>query len=175
MLRDNERKEVFVQIRRMKEKDRPQVIALYCAVFSESPWREEWSNDQATQQLDQAHVHWWVAHEEGHIIGFIAGALAEAFVLAEQFRFSAPCEPAMRMIYLAELGTCPTRRGEGIARALTNHLISFATEQCATTFTVRTRPGTGNHPWYERCPDLTHWQRYDDGRILYGCSGLPQL
>lgn len=164
-----------MQIRQMTEADRPKVITLYRQVFSEAPWYEDWSTDAVAEQFSIAQLQWWVAAINEKIIGFCAGAVAFGQELERLFDLSIPSDTVSPMAYLAELGSSPHHRRQGIARALTQQFLWYAQTQKATAFCVRTRPGTGNNAWYERDPDLTSWHVFADGRILYGCKGIPHL
>ena len=164
-----------MQIRRMEPTDHEAVISLYGKVFGEVPWSEQWSQANIQRQLNQMHIDWWIALSKSKLLGFVAGGLTSAGVLSKQFNFSVQCPPDIQLCYLAELGTSPNHRRQGIGRQLTRHFLEVARKRGADAFCVRTRPGTGNHPWYEDSPDLSHWQCYPDGRILYGCTGLPRL
>lgn len=90
---------IHLQLRPMTLNDTEAVAKLEAAVYEESA-HTPWTNEQFYEELSQPGRSWWVAHDQGLIIGFAGGYLAGAdFEIAEVVVDSA-------------------RRREGIARRL---------------------------------------------------------
>ncbi|MBU0661358.1 GNAT family N-acetyltransferase [Patescibacteria group bacterium] len=156
----------------MEPTDRLAITVLYQKVFSEDPWNENWTQAEALTQLTQDNIVWWVLTKDDQIIGFIAGGVTHSAVFQKQFCLH-NIQATPRLAYLAELGVSPNYRRQGLARKLTNHFCNWCTSQSTEGFAVRTRPGTGNNPWYDQTLNVLH--TYPDGRILYGYPGVPSL
>ena len=163
-----------MNIRKMKKSDRDSVAILYQQAFAETPWNETWATADALAQVTNSKLMWWVATDDnGDLVGFIAGTVQQGKRLQENWSLHG-IPNTKQGAYLAELGVSPLHRRQGIARKLTDCFLEWSTSQKAQFFCVRTRPGTGNNPWYDNT--LETWHVYPDGRILYGKrSGLPTL
>ena len=91
--------DVHLQLRPMNVNDLAAVAALEAAVFSEAhhePWTEQVFYDDFTTP---GHI-WWVAHDQGNIVGYAGGAFVEG------------------ELQVANVAVAPERRGQGIAGRL---------------------------------------------------------
>lgn len=150
-----------------------EVARLYAQVFSEPPWNEEWRHTEALLSVRNPLLRWWVAIKEEKVMGFVGGCVADATFIATTFRIPSELLGIRKVGYLAELGVNPHARRQGLARDLSNELLDFFRKEDVEQFIVRTRPGTGNHPWYTKM--LTCLYEYQDGRTIFGCDGVPVL
>lgn len=171
-LADDSRKRKM-KIRNMQPQDVEDVVRLYQMVFAESPWNETWSHEAALAEVYNPIVSWWVAREGIHLAGFVAGAAISAEAIATRFKIPVQILQGDKIGYLSDLGTHPQFRERGVARAMTNELLNYFRKEKIDQFVVRTRPGTGNFPWYDSKLDRLH--TYEDGRVLFGCRGIPNL
>lgn len=157
----------------MKQSDAHTVAQLYCTVFSEPPWNESWSIDDALKNVEDPLLQWWVIKEGAVTLGFVAGCFHEASVLHARFSLPPLQTFCGNVAYLSELGVHPDMRRQGLARSLSNHFVDFAHEQRAHFFCVRTRPNTGNFDWFDN--KLPRIYTYEDGRVLFGSDHVIPL
>lgn len=163
-----------MKIQKMSDEQVLEVAKLYAQVFGEVPWNETWSLEDALEAVNNPVLIWYVATDpDGAVIGFVAGCIANANTVAHKFQIPEERLGTGLVGYKAELGVLPSYRRTGLARRLSNELINTFREAGVDQFLVRTRPGTGNFPWYQG--KLSTIYRYDDGRELFGCQGLPLL
>lgn len=151
----------------------PATARLYGQVFSEPPWNETWTTEATLQAVNNPLLRWWVAMENGKVIGFVAGCVGAPEEIGAGFKIPDNVLLGARVGYLAELGVAAEFRRDGLARRLTTELTTYFREEGVEGFAVRTRPGTGNYPWYLGKLEVLH--KYTDGRTLFGCSGIPSL
>lgn len=150
------------------------VAKLYAQVFGESPWLETWSLISALEVVNDPLLRWWIALDDmDHVVGFVGGAIEPRTTIATRFNVPDSIITEGMIGYKAELGVDPRLRRSGLARLLTNELLNWFRENEIKQFIVRTRPGTGNHPWYQS--RLSELFVYDDGRVIFGCEGVPTL
>ncbi len=91
--------DIHLQLRPMNVNDLAAVAALEASVFSEAhhePWTEQVFYDDFTTP---GHI-WWIAHDQGQIVGYAGGAFVEG------------------ELQIANVAVAPGRRGEGIAGRL---------------------------------------------------------
>lgn len=147
---------------------------LYARVFAEHPWYETWSEEAALQVVRDPLLRWWIARNDSdRAVGFIAGVVAKSEDITTRFGIPAELIRGSRIGYKAELGVAPELRRAGLARCLTSQLLDWFREEQIEHFLVRTRPGTGNHPWYST--RLVRLHTYADGRVVFGARGVPEL
>lgn len=166
-----------VKIVPLDRQDRAVVQAtaqLYSRVFAELPWNEVWSAEATLQIVCNPLPRWWVARDEyDQVVGFVAGCVMTLDQIITHFDIPRQILCGNRIGYKAELGVAPELRRVGLARLLTAKLLDWFKKQDIDQFLVRTRPGTGNHPWYSQ--RLNHLHTYDDERMVFGTSGIPTL
>jgi ribosomal protein S18 acetylase RimI-like enzyme len=161
-------------VRKMEHKDEDTVANLYATVFSEHPWNESWTHEMSLTAVRNPLLQWWVASEGDQILGFVAGCVGDPEKIETTFNVPKEILTSAAVIgYLAELGVSPTVRRQGLARVLSNTLTDFFRKEAVMQFIVRTRPGTGNHPWYSSKLDTLY--TYSDGRTIFGSEGVPIL
>lgn len=148
------------------------IARLYCSVFNEEPWNEEWSVED-TPLFTKPNLVWFVLQQEGQVIGFTAGAFGGPEEIAQDFNVPRELLLGDRIGYLAEVGVDPQYRRSGLARELSNTLLAHFCAAQVNQFVVRTRPGTGNFGWYSRL--LSPLYTYPDGRVIFGQMGVPTL
>ncbi len=163
----------IVELNKSNEQAVTKVAALYTLVFREPPWCETWSMEKAKNTVLSQELRWWLALEDGNVAGFAAGIVAHASVIETSFKIPSEILTGKRIGYKAEVGVDPIYRRRGVARFLTNALLDHFRSQHVDQFVVRTRPGTGNYPWY--CRTLTPLYSYPDGRVIFGHPGVPTL
>ncbi len=153
------------------------VADLYSKVFRENPWNETWSVESALQVVCDTTLTWLVAlgGETDVVVGFVAGCIGSPQKIHDRFGVPAElCRGSKRIGYLAELGVAPGFRRAGVARLLTATMLNVFRKGGIDRFMVRTRPGTGNYPWYVG-RGLSRLFVYDDGRVIFGHNGVPEL
>lgn len=161
-----------MQIRMMEPRDVDAVMDLYGQVFGEEPWNESWDEAAIREVLATPTLLWWVAIENDRVIGFVAGATSSYNTLRDQFSLPTQINGFSHNIaYLAELGVHRDYRRKHIARGLTQTFLDMSRHLRATEFLVRTRPGTGNYPWY--LGKLQKLFTYDDGRTIFYAPSIP--
>jgi len=151
----------------------PATARLYGQVFSEPPWNETWTTEATLQTVHNPLLRWWVAVQNSTVIGFVAGCVNSSSEIESGFNIPPAVLFGKQVGYLAELGVAAEFRRDGLARRLTTELTTYFREEEVDGFAVRTRPGTGNYPWYLGKLEVLH--RYTDGRTLFGYHGLPSL
>ena len=117
--------DVHLQLRPMNVNDVAAVAALEAAVFSEAhhePWTEQVFYDDFTTP---GHI-WWVAHDQGNIVGYAGGAFVEG------------------ELQVANVAVAPGRRGEGIAGRLLERVSYDAQMLGGTTAVLEVE--VGNDP-----------------------------
>ncbi|NCO04730.1 MAG: GNAT family N-acetyltransferase [Candidatus Magasanikbacteria bacterium] len=163
-----------MKIRTRLTPDRECLIGLYQEAFAEPPWVEQWSYTDAAMMIDNDQLSWWVSVDETtRVTGFVAGVVLPYDELRCLFGLPESEHTSTIMTaYLAELVVDSRNRRQGIARMLTTAFLRSAQESGAGQFLVRTKPGTGNYPWYTRTLIARH--TYEDGRVLFSCEGIPR-
>lgn len=85
---------------------------LYCTVFNEPPWDNDWTVDRAQRRMSEIietpGYRGYIAAREEELIGFVMGNL-EQWYTGEHF-------------YLKEMCVRPSRQRRGIGTALLEHL-----------------------------------------------------
>lgn len=119
--------------------------SLYCGIFRESPWNEEWEANIVSRDMrEQATIFGFqglMATEEGEVIGFTWG-----YIISEQdMRRSAGHDKldflftkGKKIFYVDELGVDSAHRGRGIGKKMSQGLIDLARNSAATTIILRT-------------------------------------
>lgn len=151
----------------------PAVATLYGEVFSEPPWNETWTTEATLQAVSNPLLRWWIAIHDDRVVGFVAGCIGSSEEIEKGFKIPPGVLLGEKVGYLAELGVAAEFRRNGLARRLTTKLLDSFREEETDSFAVRTRPGTGNYPWYLGKLDVLH--QYHDGRTLFGCANIPSL
>ena len=108
--------DIHLQLRPMSVNDLAAVAALEASVFSEAhhePWTEQVFYDDVTAP---GHI-WWVAHDQGQIVGYAGGAFVEG------------------ELQIANVAVAPERRGEGIAGRLMER-VSYDAQMLGGTTSV---------------------------------------
>lgn len=90
-----------LQLRLMTLNDLNDVHALECLAFPDNPWSYKMFEEQLSQGL---HSSWWLAHDEGRLVGFAGASYA-----ADQAE-------------LLDIAICPEYRRKGIAKRLLKRL-----------------------------------------------------
>ena len=151
---------------------------MFCAVYKEEPWNEEWDPDEVIRMLQDATV------EEGGVLIFalsgtkVVGITFGRFIQTQEIEQRIGQDPMLslsgreKLYYVSEVSVDYEARRHGIGRALTAKLIETAESLGAKRFILRTnvnaipartlyaKAGFVETDWSDiEFPDRTYWIR----------------
>lgn len=129
--------------RRTKKETLQKCASLYCEIFKEPPWNENWAVDKVLQDMEaQAAMPGFCglfAREEGKIIGFAWGYLVskiEMRKIAGNAELDFVFEECERIFYADELGVSAPFRGKEYGMKLSQGLIDQVKKDNRTSVIV---------------------------------------